>query len=943
MWSETVNKIDFQQEQNKTLVVEAQHNLLKQENEKRWNSAENTWVDKTPLHPNDVHMIENTYKAELGNITNEQKASDFLKPFFVARDMGFLDAMLYKQPFTVTDNEWKSRSLTFKEPLPYMELQSFVQSMNLVQDWKTQFVDKVKEYVQGTLVVESLPTKKIGKVESINKNKERTGKKWETQKWNKLLTSKHWVEQVQNNKLAQWVNDSERVNGKKNSMDQINHIDSRKNWSTITVFNIDFQVNDSLKNYLKHVIKIDNALVFTSGMHFGRRRSKWLLKDGEYLLWAQEVMNHPQRDPDIQKEIKLYFDWLDLDLETKNNLGQLTQKMNSLHWNISTNKQYSPNQINQIKMNFDPCLEELSIHIRAELKKQVGKLPENTINMMENWLIFRWTEQVTNQFNVLQSQSSERLPKSKLLDMLTVSPFDIWAMQKHGISHDLDLTTILSEIEKNQNEMMYFDEREFYQLFADYNTIKKTENTNQKMTNKNPQSFDELITSIKSMNNVSNQKTWSTAFEWFMDTFESARSDSQTEVFMRSAMPVFEQAWAAIGQFGEGIQQLFDGLKKSGVWDEIAKIVDLLFGTWKLEDRLKRFNEIKEADLTLNQSWAMDEWFKLRKPNHEKHAKVPLETYAWTLKKELPDVLFTDDKWEKMLGGENKDSKEYQAFKQAFKEQTKWTSQSDPSLQDMIVLAHGTPIQKQNIHWGNPSSPDEVKSVVSGKVDTIYKRANDEKRDKTKNPNESFSRALLASLITPPKDSLRVARGVMKADKETNTTIESQKNAEINVFKNSLQIVQNNGKIKVETNPANENRKIHIDWKDVPYEKTTGIDLPAWKKFSIINTDPKHKATYWDENAIKVENIAVIDPQMKQEEGKIVLPWLVDAKNYTASVFDKDNKALLTDHALWSWQARELPIDKEKTPSYLILKDDDNGIKQKIAFTPKKGEPQVKQ
>ncbi|MBP6257139.1 hypothetical protein KA405_05590 [Patescibacteria group bacterium] len=78
----------------------------------------------------------------------------------------------------------------------------------------------------------------------------------------------------------------------------------------------------------------------------------------------------------------------------------------------------------------------------------------------------------------------------------------------------------------------------------------------------------------------------------------------------------------------------------------------------------------------------------------------------------------------------------------------------------MIVWAHGTPEQRENI-LASPTTEcpiDDIKSVVSSKVDGIYKRSNDEDRDKSNNPNESFSRAVLASLITPPKDSLRVAR-----------------------------------------------------------------------------------------------------------------------------------------------------------------------------------------
>lgn len=897
----SIQNIDFQQEQNKTLVVEAQHNLLKQENEKRWNSAENTWVDNTPLHPNDVHMIENIYKEQLGNITDEQKASDFLKPFFVARDMGFLDAMLYKQPFTVTDSAWNSRSLVFKEPLPYNELQSFVQSINSFQDWKTQFVDKVQEYVQGSLVVELLSIKKIESVKS--------------------------TQSVEKNNTVQKVN----------SIYELQNIDSMQNWSIINIFNVEFTVNDSLKNYLKDSVAILKELGLESEIN---ALLPWWITKEETMLIAQKVMKKLEWNTQVLFKIQKSYDALDQ--ENKNKLNQISQMMKSDNKYWLTSKYW----VEQAKKNVDFFAwreQQMIRDLSAELKKQEKTLPENVVNSLWSWLNARWAEQVTEQFNFLQSQSSEWLPKSKLIDMLNASPFDAVAMQKHGINHGVN--DILKEItsDVNQPKIKDFSADQFHQLLTDYRTIKNTKSDADIKTLKqdnSPKSLDELIITINTNKNKVDQKTTQKALQSFVDTFESARSDSQTEAFMRSAMPAFEKAWVAIGQLSDGIQQLFDGLKKSGVWDEIAKIVDLLFGTWKLEDRLNRFNEIKETDMTLNQSWAMNTWFDLRKSNHEKHEKVPLETYAWTLKKDLPDVLFTDKTWEKELG---KDSKEYQAFKWTFKEQTKWTAQSDPSLQDMIVRAHGTPTQRQSIYSGNPSSPDDIKWVVSGKVDTIYKRANDEKRDKTTNPNESFSRALLASLITPSKDSLRVARGVMKADKETNTTIESQKNAEINVFKNSLQIVQNNGKIKVETNPANENRKIHIDWKEVAYDKINGIAIQSWKPFSIINTDPKHKTTYWDENAIKVENIAVIDPQMKQEEGKIVLPWLVDAKNYTASVFDKDNNALLTDHALWSWQARELPIDKEKIPSYLLLKDDDNGIKQKIAFPPKQAQTEVKQ
>ena len=111
------------------------------------------------------------------------------------------------------------------------------------------------------------------------------------------------------------------------------------------------------------------------------------------------------------------------------------------------------------------------------------------------------------QFDFLQSQSSEGLPKSKLVDMMNTSPFDKAAMQKHGMNHDLN--DILKAIGTNNEKIKNFTKPEqFYQLFADYDkTIKKTENiTDQNNIDKHQQSFDSLLSEIQENKNLSNQR-----------------------------------------------------------------------------------------------------------------------------------------------------------------------------------------------------------------------------------------------------------------------------------------------------------------------------------------------------------------------------------------------------------------------------------------------------
>lgn len=773
---------------------------------------------------------------------------------------------------------------------------------------------------------------------------------------NEKIIKEIWVDhnQIQQilSKLQQVkesMNSKNNAVQKVNSMYELQNIDSLQNWSIVNIFNVEFKINDSFKMFLKESVAIITELGLQDKI---KPLLQWWVTNEENLIISNMIYEQEKLNPKVFSKMEKMYN--ELGPENRIKLNRMKQMM------ISNNKYslISANWPEQAKANadyFGAREQAITKELGTELQKQNIILDEAVMNKLWWWLTARWTEQVTQQFNFLQSQSSEWLPKSKLVDMLKVSPFDNAAMQKYDMSHDVSI--MLKEItsDVNQPKIKDFSADQFHQLLSDFKTIKKPENKNNeteamkalKQQDNSPKSLDELITSINEKTNKSNQKTLQKSLQWFVDTFETSRSDSQTESFMNSAMPALEKAWVAISQFGDGINQLFDGLKKSGVWDEIAKICELLFGTWSLEDKLKRFNEIKETEMTLNQSWAFNKWFGLRETKHKDYAKEPLDQYSIKLKKELPETLFNDNWWEKELGrnlnNSNEDSKEYQAFMHAFKEQTKWTNGDvKPSLQDMIVWAHGTPAQKLSINNGTTSTFDDVTWVINAKVDSIYKRSNDEKRDKSKNPNESFSRALIASLITPPKDSLRVARWVMKADQTTKETTDGEKIIDNKIFRDSLELKQENGKLKVETNPSHENRKIQINWKDVDYDKTNGIETKPEDVISIINTQEDNVKKRWADG-VKVENITLLTPKFDTKtEWKVKLWWLLDDKDYTATILNDKNVAIWSEgQPLKSWKERELSIDKDKTPSFLILKQDDNGVKQRFAF-PKQAETELK-
>ncbi len=866
--------------------------------------------------------------------------------------------------------------------------------------------------------------------------------------------------QVTESKTPEASSSNQNVEGgnvqKVNSMYELQNIDSLKNWSIVTIFDVEFTVNDSFKTYLKDSIAIVKELGLESEIN---ALLPWGITKEETMLIAQKVMEKVKGNTAVLLKIQKSYDALDP--ENKNKLNEISQTMKwdnkdlnienqnmqdvinfidnyqwilgTVHLDLSkstqetifsltdtntkdldikrfekavskmdtTKKTFCINRIttklknvekmkfknwendrNIIKQKLESLLNLLQPKNKYELTttKDVNKIKEYTDffdNTQKNmdWLLkkelltqdlqlpneiqqklsqwitnWRADKTSTKYKEELAAKWVDKVSKIFLARMMSSSPFDPENRKKYWITQDFN--KMVKDIVSNQTDVKDFTVDQFYQLLTDLNTPQKKEsvkdeNEKTKTTESESDSktkpeqvktVKDFISAIKDNKENEATKSLKKPLQTFINLYESWRSPTQSEAMMMSAMPMFEQGAAAIGALGDGINQLFDGLKESGVWDEIAKIMELLFGTWSFEDRLKRFNEIKETEMTLDQSWAMNKWFEEWKKVQDKTTVTQsLDQYAITLKKDMPDKLFGNDQKWKIAMNPDWQNKEYQWFMKQFKEQTQWAWTEEPTFNNLIVWAHGTPEQRENI-LASPTTEcpiDDIKSVVSSKVDGIYKRSNDEDRDKSNNPNESFSRAVLASLITPPKDSLRVARWVMKADKETTTSLEAQKTAEINMLKESLQLEKTaNGNVKI---TPEQGRKVQVDWQDVPYDKTIGIQIPAWKSFSVISTSEKHKTSYW-ENAIKVENITLLTPTIDTKEiktdWKIKLSWLDTKKAYSWKITYED-KSESPNQTIWEWQASELSVDKEKTPSYLILKQDDNGVKQRIAFQKK--------
>jgi hypothetical protein len=872
MWSETIKNIDFQQEQNKNLAVETQHDLLKQENEKRGNSVENTWVDNSPLHPNDLHMIENNYKTELANVRDGKNANDFLKPFFVARDMGFLDALLYKQPFTVTDTEWNNRSLVFKMPLPHTQLQSFVQSMNWVQDWKTQFVEKVKNYVQGSLAIDPVPTKKNESIKS--------------------------TQDVESEKSQ-----------------SVSNVKVYETLSNIIWFNV-------LKCSGPERADADKRFVMKQLQSFDIKTVEGMianLNESEKVLMKKEVQNTIQF---FWNEIKSVEEVTGLKSEQINTIKSQLTKLNELLTKNETVNTYwltSKNWPEQVKSNEAYFKKQKEIYIN-ELK--VCGIDDKDGAMAEQLMAW-WAEKVSahvdNENTKNQNKEAGMMSTPAIQKLANTTPFTnsaestkvlgspFWLNEKfNGFKPEQKLLINSTNIIALTNGLLAWKK-------ADDDLIKDANNA---LSTKN-------VTAIKD------------ALQWVINRFENGR-----------------KVWTE-EQIVDQITAVFDQLSKFFNSPWMKKILDFLFWTGKRREKLQRNEEMKWENLTLSQEYMVDKWASLFMPM----SAEPISTYANKLKDNVVPTLFKEtsvwswiqvNAWDTVLW-ENK-----QTTLEEFKTTVWWKEKGytgEPTMADVMV--HNLWPHKVNEYyalkkeWWNPitDSQKTILKEISGKsIDTLFitsTKAENKRKTPTdaKKHNESFTRAFLAMAVTPSDKWINTAKVVMEAGKTTETSLEAVKIADTATFKDSLQLEkQQDGKVKI---TPDSTIKMQVNWIDTPYDKITGIDIKQWQTISIISTDPTHTEKHWAD-AIKVENIALLTPKFDTKtEWQIKLWWLDDQEDYTATIFDKDNNPIWSEQVLWSWQARELTIDKEKTPSYLILKQDDNGIKQRIAL-PKNTETEVK-
>jgi hypothetical protein len=194
---------------------------------------------------------------------------------------------------------------------------------------------------------------------------------------------------------------------------------------------------------------------------------------------------------------------------------------------------------------------------------------------------------------------------------LNCSPFDPKGRQEIGVTEDM--TQLLKNLQTAKNDSTD-------QPITDLSTVPELMNfdslTKFLHTPENYLPNTELCLTVDAEKITPfsdiEKTTLNTSLQKVVDAYEWGRRPSDIEKVMDAASPIMDNLSNGLEKAADYITSFVDKLKESGAREKIEKIFNLLFGEGgDLLDRLSEFNIMKESELGVERTVALNSWFFL--------------------------------------------------------------------------------------------------------------------------------------------------------------------------------------------------------------------------------------------------------------------------------------------------------------------------------------------